>query len=173
MYILSQVLIGVADVFFVCSMFRKKKLSIVMLLLISDLLIAMHYLCLEALTGAIIIFIDSAFLITITILEKVKKTKFTKLAVLITMIAVIMTSIITWNGGISLLPMFAVVSYLTGMLFSNVVIVKIGASTRNLFNVIYMFLVASYLGAGLEVCLMISGIIGAILSYKQLKQNNN
>ena len=32
-----------------------------------------------------------------------------------------------------------------------------------------MFIIASYIGACLEICLMISGIIGAILSYKQTK----
>ena len=171
MYILSQILIAVADIFFIISMFQKKKMGITLFLLLSDILIAVHYLCLGALTGGIIIFIDSAFLIVVALLEKFKKTKYTPIAVVITMLSVITTTIITWNGAISLLPMFAVLSYLVGMLFGNVVIVKSGAATRNLFNIIYMFIITSYLGAGLEVCVMISGIVGAVLSYKQLKKN--
>ena len=65
--------------------------------------------------------------------------------------------------------MFSMLIYLTTMIFSNVVIVKTGALMRNTLNVIYMFILASYFGAGLEICLMISAIIGIILNIKNKK----
>jgi hypothetical protein len=79
-------------------------------------------------------------------------------------------SILTWSGAISLLPMLSMLIYLTTMIFSNVVIVKSGALVRNCLNVIYMFILASYFGAGLELCLMISAIIGIFLNIKDKKQ---
>ena len=170
MYILSQVLVVIADIFFVLSMFQKRKLGLTLFLLLSNILFATHYLCLNAITGGIILCIDSAFLVVVALLEKLKKEKFTNIAVVITMVAVVCVTIITWEGAISILPMIAILAYLTGMMFSNVAVVKSGAALRNLFNIIYMFIIASYVGASLEICLMISGIVGAILSYKRTKK---
>lgn len=68
------------------------------------------------------------------------------------------------------LPMFSMLVYLTTMIFTNLVICKTGALIRNTLNVIYMFLIASYFGAGLEIVLMISAIVGIILNYKANKK---
>ena len=76
MYILSQVLVGFADVLYIGSMLQKKKISLVLFLLVSDILFACHYLCLGALTGSIIIFLDAIFLLITYFLEKFKKEKY-------------------------------------------------------------------------------------------------
>ena len=136
MYILSQILIGIADGLFVGSMLQKNKNRLILLLLFSDILVAVHYFCLGAITGSIVIFIDVIFLIVSFILEKYKKEKYTIIVVVIAMIAIIISTIFTWTGPISLLPMFAILTYLVGMIFKNVVFVKIGAMVRNLLNVI-------------------------------------
>lgn len=172
-YIFSQVLVCIADLFYVISMFAKKKLNLVVFLFISDVLFASHYLLLKGgLTGATTIFVDCAFLIIMYLLEKFNKTKYNIIVTLITIAIIITLSILTWQGAISLLPMFAMLCYLTTMIFTNVAISKTGAFMRNLLNIVYMFLIASYFGAGLEIALMISAVIGIILDVKRNKNKN-
>ena len=172
MYILSQIFVVIADVLFVCSMLSKKKIGIVLFLCFSDILFATHYLLLgNGLTGSAIIFLDALYLLVLFILEKTNKTKYTLLTTIIVMIWTIIISIITWNGAISILPMFAMLIYLLGMIFKNIIFVKAGALARNILNIIYLFILTSYVGAGLEIALMISAIIGIIISAVQKSKN--
>lgn len=179
MYILSQILVCVADLFYIISMLNKNKKGLVFYLIISDILFASHYLCLGAWTGAVTIFVDVVYLVIIYILEKKNKTKYNLYVTLCAMAIIVALSIITWDTALSLFPMFSMLIYLSTMIFTNVVIVKTGALVRNTLNVIYMFILMSYLGAGLEICLMISSIIGIILNVRNKKEtiadnvNNN
>ncbi len=167
MYIFSQVLVGISDLLYVGSMLNKKKLGLVLFLFFSDVLYASHLLVLGALTGSIIIFIDAAFLLVTYLLEKFNKQKYVKYAVIVTCVATIVTTIFTWVGAISLLPMFSMLVYLFGMVFNNVVFVKGGALLRNLLNIIYLILITSYVGAILEFGLMVSAIVGIIINIKK------
>lgn len=172
MYILSQILVCIADLFYIISMLNKKKKGLVFYLIISDILFASHYLCLKGYTGAATIFVDVAYLAIMYLLERKEKTKYNTPVTLGAMAITIALSILTWSGAISLLPMLSMLIYLTTMIFSNVVIVKTGALVRNCLNVIYMFILASYFGAGLEICLMISAIIGIILNLRERQKNS-
>lgn len=170
-YIISQVLVCLADLLYVISMLTKKKISLVTFLFISDVLFASHYFLLDGgLTGAATILIDVVYLVVMFLLEKFDKTKFNLLTTILAIIATIIVSIFTWESAISLLPMFSMLVYLATMIFTNLVICKTGALIRNTLNVIYMFLIASYFGAGLEIVLMISAIVGIILNYNANKK---
>ena len=169
MFILSQVLVCIADLFFVVSMLTKNKRNLVFYLIVSDILFATHYLCLKGYTGAATIFVDTIYLIIMYILEKKDKTKYNLPVTIGAMLITILLSILTWDTALSLLPMFSMLIYLTTMIFSNVIIVKSGALVRNTLNVIYLFILTSYFGAGLEICLMISAIVGIILNIKKNK----
>ena len=173
MYIMSQVLVCFADLFYVVSMLNKNKKGLVFYLIISDILFATHYMCLGGWTGAATIFVDVVYLAIVYILEKKNKSKYNIYVTIGAMLITILLAILTWNTALSLLPMFSMLIYLTTMIFSNVVIVKAGALIRNTLNVIYMFILASYLGAGLEVCLMISAIVGIIINIKNKKIANS
>ena len=174
LYIISQVLVCLADILYVVSMLTKKKISLVMFLLFSDILFASHYFLLDGgLTGAATILVDVVYLIIMYLLEKYNKTKFNLLTTIIAMIVTIALSIVTWQGAISLMPMFSMLIYLTTMIFTNVIIVKSGALCRNLINIIYMFLIQSFFGGGLEIVLMLSAIIGIVINYKNSKKDNN
>ena len=166
LYILSQVLVFIADGFYVGSMLSKRKSKLVLFLIASDILFASHYLCLGGFTGAVNIFVDVVYLVVIYLLEKYGKEKYNLLATIIAAAISIALTVLTWTSAISLLPMFSMLIYLVGMIFKNVILVKSGALVRNTLNVIYMFLLASYLGAALEICLMISAIVGIIINVK-------
>lgn len=170
-YIISQVLVCIADLFYVISMLTKKKNSLVLFLIISDILFASHYLFLDGgLTGAATIFLDVVYLIVMWFLEKYNKTKYNLITTVIAMVLTIVLTIVTWESALSLLPMFSMLIYFTTMIFTNLVIVKSGALIRNTLNVIYMFIIASYFGAGLEIVLMISAIVGIVLNYLDSKK---
>ena len=139
----------------------------------SDILFAAHYLCLNALTGCITIAIDVVFLITTYLIERFSDKKYISIAAIFAMIGSIVACIFTWAGPISLLPLFSMLIYLFGMIFSNIVIVKGGAMCRNILNIVYMMLLASYVGAGLEFALMISAVVGIILSSRNKKNNTS
>ena len=172
MYILSQVLVVIADCFFVTSLFSKKKILLVACLFASDVIFASHYLCLGGLTGAITIFIDATYLVVMFIMEKFNKTNYNLIPTITAMILMVVSTILTWQGALSLLPMFSMLIYLVGMIFTNLIFVKFGAMIRNIFNACYMFAISSYIGASLELCLMICAIVGIILTIKNNKKSN-
>lgn len=174
MYILSQVLVVISDLFCITSMLSKKKKNVVLFLILSTILFALHYICLNAWTGAVIAFVELVFLILLYILEKYDKTKYNLYLSIGTIIITIILSIITWNTWISILPMLAMIIYLASMMFKNVIIVKSGTFIRLILNGIYMLLLKSYFGAILTVVILICTIIGIVndVKNKKLKVEN-
>lgn len=170
MYILSQILIVLSDLACILSMMSKKKKQIVFFLIISTILFASHYLCLKAWTGAAIGFVELVFLIVMYILELKDKTKYNIYLSIATMIVTVVLSILTWETWISVLPMLAMVIYLTAMIFKNVIIVKSGAFIRLTLNGVYMLLIKSYFGAGFSVLILIFTIVGIVIDYKSKKK---
>lgn len=173
MYILSQVLVGVSDVFLIISMLSKNKRNIVINLILSTILFGFHYVCLGALTGAFIAFFEIIFLIAIYLLEKYNKSKYNIYASIITVLATVTISIFTWAGWISILPMLAMVVYLIAMLFTNIIIVKGGTFIRLALNGVYMFLIKSYLGVLLTLVVLGFTIFGIIRDNKCKKEEIN
>lgn len=170
MYILSQVLVVIADVIFIVSMLGKQKKNIVFLLIISTVFLAFHYLFLNAFSGMAISLVEMIFLIVMYILELTKKTQYNIYASIIGIVATIVLSIITWDSWISLLPMFAMISYISTMIFQNIIIVKSGTMVRLILNAIYMFILGSYFGAGFNVLIIIFTVIALINDSKNSKQ---
>ena len=173
MYILSQVLVVLSDIFCIVSMLNKKKKNVVFFLIISTILFALHYMCLYAWTGAVIGIVELVFLILMYLLEIKDKTKYNSYLSVSTMIITIILSIITWNTWISVLPMLAMVIYLFGLMFSNVIIVKTCTFIRLTLNGIYMLLLKSYFGAGLSIVILIFTIVGIVNDYKRKMLNKN
>ncbi len=169
MYILSQILVLISDVFLIISTLCKKKKAVVFFLLMSTILFASHYLCLGGWTGFAIAVIELMFLIVMYILEAKQKTSYNVYLSIATSVLTIIVSILSWAGAISLLPMIAMVVYLITMCFTNLIIVKGGIFVRLALNGIYMLMLKSYLGAGLSVVILIFDIIGIIKDSKKSK----
>ena len=173
MYILSQILIFISDVFCITSMLSKKKKNVELFFIISTILFGAHYICLSAWTGAAIALIELVYLILMYILEIKNKTKYNVYLSVATMICTVVLSIVTWDSWISVLPMLGMVIYLAGLIFSNVIIVKTCTFIRLTLNGIYMLLLRSYFGAGLTIVILIFTIIGLINDYKNKKTLSN
>lgn len=152
-------------------MLGRKKKQIVFFLIISTVFFASHYLCLQAWTGACIGFVELIFLILMYVLEIKDKTKYSPYLSIGTMAITIILSIITWDTWISILPMLAMIIYLTAMMFKNVIVVKSGTFIRLILNGVYMLLLKSYFGAGLSVLILIFTIVGIIRDNKSNREN--
>ena len=170
MYILSQILVVLSDLACIVSMLSKKKKNVVFFLIISTILFASHYMCLGAWTGAAIAMLELVFLILMYILEIKDKTEYCTYLSIGTMIITVALSIITWDTWISLLPMLAMVIYLTAMTRKNVIIVKSGTFIRLVLNGIYMLLLKSYFGAALSILILVFTIVGIVNDYKSRKE---
>lgn len=166
MYILSQVLVAVSDVLCILSMLSKKKKQVVFYLILSTVLFTTHYICLDGWTGAAMGLIELVFLIVMYLLEAKGKQQYSPHLSTATIVVSVVLSVITWDGWISLLPMLAMVIYLLGMMFTNVVFVKAGAFIRLVLNGVYMLMLKSYFGAGLSVVILVFTIIGIVNDYR-------
>ena len=177
MYILSQILVVLSDIFCILSMLSKKKKNVVFYLILSTILFASHFLCLGGFTGAAMAFVELVFLIVMYILEVKDKTSYSVHLSIGTIVATIILSIVTWSTWISVLPMIAMLVYLIGMMFKNVIIVKSSIFVRLILNGVYMLLLKSYFGAGLTLVILAFTIVGIVNDYKskkkiKLEQNN-
>lgn len=171
MYILSQILVCISDIFLIISMMSKSKKNIVINLILSTILFASHYICLEAWTGAGIGLIEIVFLTVIYLLEKFGKEKYNVYVSVVTIIITVAISILTWSGAVSLLPMFAMTIYLLGLMFKNIIVVKSATFVRLILNAIYMVLIASYFGAGLSAVILVFTIMGVVRDCKERKNS--
>ena len=169
MYILSQVLIVVSDMFCIFGMLSKSKKLIVTYLILSTILFGSHYMCLGAWTGAVIAGVELVFLILMYLLEAKGKTNLAPYLCVVTMIVSVILSIITW-GKYSAIPMIAMVVYLFSMIFKNIIIVKSGTFIRLTLNSVYMVLLKSYFGAGFSIAILIFTIYGIIKDVREDKQ---
>lgn len=169
MYIASQILVVIADMFYVISMFAKNKKNLLLHLILSDLLFGAHYFLLKAFTGGYILLVDIAFLILTYIFNQKKNNKAIIITGSISAVLSIIIGVFTWAGAISLLPMIGMTIYFVGFCVDKLVVNKISCSVRNLCNVIYMLILASYVGASLEIVLMVSAIVGSIINLKHKK----
>lgn len=166
MYILSQIIVAISDVFFILSMLSKKKDNVIFYLILSTITFGAHYMCLNAWTGAIISLVELVFLIIMFILEKKNLETYNTMLSIITIFVTIGLSMVTWESWISILPMIAMIVYLLGMIFKNVIVVKSGTFIRLILNMTYMFLITSYLGAGLSLIILIFTIVGIVRDVK-------
>lgn len=170
MYILSQILIVISDIIFIVSMLSNKKKNIEFYLALSSILFAGHYLCLSAWTGVSIALVELVFLIVMYLIELNGKTQYNLSVSLATIFITIVLSILTWDSWVSVLPMLAMVIYLIGMIFNNVIVVKFATFVRLILNGVYMLLFKSYFGAGLTVLIILFTIVGIINDYKNKRK---
>lgn len=168
-YLISQILTIIADGFFFAGMLGKNKKWLLVCLICSNILFSTHYFLLNAVTGAWILVADTIFLIITFFMNKRKKDDQIFYVSMLFIVVCFLITCFTWNGPISLLPMIGMSTYFALMGVKRLYISKLGGATRNLCNIIYMFLIASYVGASLEIVLFLSAITGSILNFLQTK----
>ena len=168
LFILAQVSAGIALTFAVLSFFTKKHIKLFVFQLISNLFYCLNFILLGAYVGAImlIIAIIRNFVSLLFVLNK-KEIEISEIVIFETMFII--------AGAVSFVQTSDILSILANMIFSFGILQKnriiflscqVFAST---LATVYNILNLSYVGAGLEIVAVITGIISIAIIIKQAK----
>ncbi len=171
-FILSQIIVVLSNVFYIVALLNKKKVYLTLNLCISDILFAVHFALLDGITGAVVIIIDAVYLLVVYFLEKNNKQITIYVCTGITTALIIVASILTWSSWSSIFPMMAMLVYLTSMFFTNIIITRGGSFCRGLFNLVYLIIIGSYAGVVLSGVSLICTIVGFIILAKKQKNTD-
>lgn len=171
MFILSQIFVVISGILFAISYLTKRKGLLLVINVFNNLFFGLHFLLLNSFTAAYSVFLTLIFLVVIYIFEKTNKEKFNYLIATIFSIILIPISIFTWNGALSLMPAIAIFITFVGTVLKNTLTVKLFYFTSTILNTIYMFIIHSYFGFGVNILILITAIIGIIQQFKQQKTN--
>lgn len=167
LYVLSQIFIILNYVFLVITYQLKNKEKILLLSIGSQTACGLSYICLGAYTGlamAIIsIFRNTVFIINEEKNGVTEKTTANEILMLLVIYAlVIVLSVITFNGFLSLLSVFATMLYTFSVWQKSTKVYKILGIPVSILWLSYNIYIHSIFGIILEFILMISAIIGFI-----------
>lgn len=121
-FVIAQIIGGVALIILMLSFQKNNKETLLRFQILSSMLYAIQYLFLDASTGCLMNF---ACMIRNVIFNKYKDRKVPTYWLGIVLALMILLSVISYNGVISLLPMIAVVLYSCALWNGNLKIVRI------------------------------------------------
>ena len=162
MYILSQIFIVISGILFALSYLFEKKGLILIINVFNNLFFAIHFLLLKSFTASYSVFVIAFFLIIIYFLDKYNKKHYKLLSLIIALILVIIISIFTWESALSLLPICATTFNLVGTILNKTLTVKLFYFFGTVLNTIFMFIITSYFGFGINIAILIVGAVGII-----------
>ena len=165
LYVLSQIFIILNYVFLVITYQLKSKEKILLLSIAAQISCGLSYICLGAYTGLamslISIFRNTVFIINEEKNGVTEKTTTNEILMLLVIYALtIVLSIITFNGFLSLLSVFATMLYTFSVWQKSTKVYKILGIPVSLLWLSYNIYIHSIFGIILEFILMISAIIG-------------
>ena len=164
-YIISQILALLAFIVSLVAFHRKNKKNILGNMIISNILNLLHYLLLGAYSGCITKVI--AILRDSFIIYKEKNKKLSSIFFLfIFLVIYLVTAIITYDGILSLFPLFAATSYIVFIWNGKELTIKRIALVGYFLWLGYNIYVMSIIGIISNVVAIISVII-AIINYKK------
>lgn len=169
-FILAQVCGLIALVLTVISVQFKTKEKIVMCSVLANIVVALQYFLLSALTGAVISVIN-AIRCFIFYLYKKKNMKPSIIVLVIFEIVAIISGIISWQNIWSLIPIIVTVIYTYGLWQDNVTVIRITTGIVGFGWAIYNLVVMAYVGALQETSQLISAII-ALYRNRDKKQKS-
>ena len=166
MYILSQIFAVLSCGFYSATYLAKNKSRIVVLNTLNKACLATHFLLLGGFTAALAVVLSILFLITMFIIEKNNKQKYSYIASTIFSILLIPITILTWQSAYSLLSVLASLLIFTGTAIKNTFTVKLFYFVSTISNAIYMLILHSYFGFATSLIIITIAIIGIIKEIK-------
>lgn len=167
-FILAQICGFIALILTVISVQFKTKEKIVMCSVFANLVVAIQFFLLNAITGGIISIINMIRCIIFYYYKKKDKTPSIIVLIVFEIIAII-SGIISWQNIWSIIPIMVTLIYTYGMWQDNIRIIRITTAIAGLGWTIYNVIVMAYIGAIQEVSQFISAIIALIKNkYKKI-----
>lgn len=169
-FILSQVCVIIGMILLGLSYLVKNKTKVLVLCIISSIMYGVQYLLLRAFTGTIVNVIG--IIRTIWFYENNRKNKENSIfSVLLISALFILSAIFTWDGFVSLLPLFSCLVFTYSIWSESVYVYKWLAIPVSVSWITYNAFVGSFFGYIMEIILLSIEIIGLILMYKKNKVN--
>lgn len=166
MFYVAQILGLIAVIILSLSFQNNKKETLLKYQVFSSLFFALQYLCLNALTG---FFMNLATMLRNIIFKKYEN-KVPLKYIIITILAMIILSVFSYDGIISLLPTIAVINYSIAVSQKNLTITRIAEVISCILFIIYNIKVLAIIGLIATIIEMIFVLI-AIYRFDIRKKN--
>lgn len=173
MYILSQIFAVISCGFYSAAYLAKKKNAIVVLNTLNKLCLATHFLLLGGFTASLAVVLSIFFLITMYIIEKYNKQKFSYIASIIFSLLLIPITILTWKNTYSLLSVNASLLIFVGTAFKNTLHVKLFYFASTISNAVYMLIIHSYFGFATSLIILTIAIVGIVKEIKTRREQKS
>lgn len=157
-FVLAQICGIIAIILTVISVQFKTKEKIVMCSVFANIVVAIQYFLLGALTGAVIAIINTIRCL-IFYLYKKKDMKPSFIVLIIFEIIAVISGSISWQDMWSLIPIVVTVIYTYGLWQDNIKVIRIATGVVGFGWAVYNIVVRAYVGALQETCQLISAYV--------------
>ena len=169
MFIIAQIIGGIVLILTVISVQFKTKEKILICQIVANILVAIQYFLLNAITGAVISIIN-AIRCVIFYYYKKKDIKPSVIILIIFEVIAIISGIYTWQDIWSLIPIVVTVVYTYGLWQDNVTVIRITAGVVGFGWAVYNVIVMAYVGALQETAQLVSSVIAIFRNKQKLKE---
>ena len=160
-FILAQICGVIALILTVISVQFKTKEKIVMCMIFANLVVAVQYFLLNAITGGVISILNTIRCIVFYYYKKKDKNPSLVILLVFEVIAII-SGITSWQNIWSLIPVLVTIIYTYGLWQDNVNIIRITTGIAGFGWAIYNIIVMAYVGAIQEIAQLVSSIISLV-----------
>lgn len=167
LFILAQICGIIALILTVISVQFKEKEKIMICMILANVIVAIQYFLLNALTGAVISILNTIRCIVFYTYKKKNKNPSLMTLIIFEIIA-ILSGMVTWQDMWSFIPIVITVIYTYGLWQDNVKIIRITTVIVGLGWTIYNIVVHAFVGAIQETAQLISAVIAL---YKGRQEN--
>ena len=169
LFILAQICGAIVLVLTVVSVQFKTKEKILIFQIIANVIVAVQYFLLNALTGGVVAIINTIRCV-IFYLYKKKDKKPSVVFLIIFICVAIISGILTWQDGFSIIPIIAAITFTYGLWQDNVFVTKICTIITSGSWIVYNIIVKAYVGAVQSLAECVSAIIATIRYRKDDKK---
>lgn len=167
-FIIAQICGVITLILTVISVQFRTKEKILIFQIIANIIVAIQYFLLNAITGGVVAIINTIRCIIFFYYKK-KDKKPSLIFLTIFIVVAIVSGIITWQDSFSIIPIIAAIVFTYGLWQDNVKVTKICTVITSGNWVIYNFVVKAYVGAVQAIAECTSAVIAVIRYKKNLK----
>lgn len=168
LFILAQICGIIALILTVIAVQFKTKEKIVMCSVFANIVVAIQYFLLNAITGTVVSIINTIRCIIFYYYKK-KDMKPSIIILLIFEIIAVISGIMSWQNIWSIIPIIVTIIYTYGLWQDNVKVIRITTGIAGFGWAIYDIIVMAYVGAVQETSQLISAIISLFRNRKETK----
>lgn len=169
-FILAQICGVITLILTVIAVQFKTKEKIVMCMIFANIMGAIQYFLLNAITGAVVSIINAIRCMVFYFYKKHDKNPSLIVLLLFEVIAIV-SGIISWQNMWSVIPIIVTVVYTYGLWQDNVKVIRISTAIAGLGWAIYNIIVMAYVGTIQSISQLISAVIALFKKNEKIKDS--